>query len=203
MRWRKIRYALLSFGLILYVLLTGCDLPTQTDYFAYRGRSFTATVRGELCRTSEDGYAAGETDFCPGISGTGKPLSFAATVTVQPAEQPGGQGTVTVCFSEPTSLQNLTVCRKNGTVSVTLGEVTVSDARQAHLYDGLLRVADVWLDIGDPVSVVSPERGSIQVKTQGERGSGTFLFEDGVALPRRVTFTAESWSLNMRIDEKK
>lgn len=200
MRWRRIRYFLLSMVLVVYVVLTGCDLPSKTDYFAYQRGSYTAGVRGEWCRTSGDGYEAAETDFAPGVSGTEETWRFAATVTVTQSDD-GGTPAVSVTFSEPDALEGITVSRQNGVVKVSLGGMVLSDAQHGGVYDGLCRIVDVMLVPASVVSAHSAEEGMIIVKVTSEQGQGEFIFAEDVLLPRRIVWSTDAWRLNMCVDE--
>ena len=200
MKWRRIRYFCLSVALILYIVLTGCDLPDRTDYFAYQRDSYTANVRGDWCRIAEDGYEAAETDFCPGVSGTERSWRFAATVTVRQSKD-GGEPAVSVCFSEPSALDGFTVSRENGVVKVSLRGMVLSDAQHDGVYDGLCRLADVMLTPVSVVSANSAEKGIMNIKVQNPQGPGEFVFAEGVRLPRRIVWSTETWRLDMRMDE--
>ena len=190
--------------MVCVCLLTACGLRDTTDYFAYGKRDFSATLRGSFCRTAPDGYEAAETDFAPSISRTGEPWSFAATVTVKQPDGTGNDGAVTVTFSEPVALKGLTARRENGTTTVTLGDMTVTDTEKQGIYDDLLRVADVLLSHGEITSVTSAGEGMTQVNVKTDTATGQFSFSDSdpaASLPKRIKWTDAGWWLDVRLDE--
>ena len=204
MKRKKGRYLTVGLAGVLFLWgMCSCGLRQQTDYFAYQNRNVSATVRGTFCRVETDGYEPSETDFCEGISGTGQPRKFAATVSIIQPATAGGTPSVAVTFSEPPALSGVTACRKDGIVTVTLGDATVSDAAEKGIYDELLRTADVLLLQTEITSVLSKGDGMTEVKVKTDTSHGTFFFSDSTsdALPKQISWNDEGWSLDMYLDE--
>ena len=204
MKQKKGRYLTVGLAGVLFLWgLCSCGLRQQTDYFAYQNRDVSATVRGMFCRMDSDGYEPSETDFCEGISSTGQPWKFAATVSMMQSTAAEGGPSVTVTFSEPPALNGVTACRKDGVVTVTLGDATVSDAAAKGIYDELLRAIDVLLLQTEITSVLSKGDGMTEVNVKTDTSHGTFFFSDSTsgALPKQISWNDEGWSLDMYLDE--
>lgn len=177
------------------------------DHFAYTNASFSAEVRGELCRTVEDGYRGQIPNV--GESRTGVPMSFSAVVTVA-FTQEGSM--VSVTYTSPESLAGLTVRREthispDGTQKTattasygSMAEISLSETAA----QGLLRPADAFFPQGD-VTSVSPARDGLTELTvtssEADRGTAIFSFPKDSSLPASIFLTCSTYTLTLTVTQ--
>ncbi len=192
--------------LLAVALLTACSPPAPRDDFAYARTSFSLTVKGT---------------YLPESDPDGTPRPFAATVTAgapTAGEEPAARD-LTVTFTEPASLQGVTVTARmtpasdgsppSGAVTRSVVFAYPSDhgvvevtAKGAE-FDGLLRYAEALFPIGDIVEV-SPraEDGSHTVTRRTADGNreAVFTFAEGRVYPVEVALKDGRGILRMRVE---
>ncbi len=200
---------------LVFLCVCGCGTRPKTpqDYTAYMKHEINVCVRGELCRTTSEGY---DGEALHELSGMGEgmtntPVAFAAQIWVAEASSEQVQRDFTLIYTAPQASQGLTVTCQNGSYTLSLpshgGQAVTFDVTQQQIA-GLLRPLTALLPDGDMTGISVEEDGVVEVTfgadATGEKSENVLLFATDVqatkaSLPMAVRQTDSHGWLNMRI----
>lgn len=171
MHMRKI--VLIWFALSMAICFSGCGHWREVVPLDYREGAFEVVVRGEMCRTMNDGYDQTTRPLVDGIgvSGADEVISFAAHLKVGEVLNSDGYRNATLTYTSPQSLSGVEVSclalqasdgvwHTSYTLSLTseTGKRVVFDDMDEKQVSGLLRPLYMILPVGD-VSSITPLAG--------------------------------------------